>query len=113
MTSTSGVTPRLGRHVYRSIICIGVLVASDRGSHWDVEALGAPHVGDRTERELISTFVNRIDEFDCVKTMEGPMLTAPKKRKLPLEAIVPRSDPNPMVHPVSAVRLVPLSALER
>ncbi len=51
------------KHVYHSIICIGALVASDRGSHWDVEALGAPHVGDRTERELISGFVDKIDEL--------------------------------------------------
>jgi len=51
------------KHVYHSIICIGALVASDRGSHWGVEALGAPHVGDRTEKELISAFVNKIDEL--------------------------------------------------
>ena len=44
------------KHVYHSIICIGALVAG-------VEALGAPHVGDRTEKELISAFVNKIDEL--------------------------------------------------
>ena len=27
---------------------------------WNVEALGAPHVGERPEKELISSFVNRI-----------------------------------------------------
>ena len=51
------------KHVYHSIVCIGALVASDRGSRWDVEALGAPHVGDRTEKELISAFVSKIDEL--------------------------------------------------
>jgi predicted PolB exonuclease-like 3'-5' exonuclease len=51
------------KHVYHSIVCIGALVASDRGSHWDVEALGAPHVGDRTEKELIGAFVNKIEEL--------------------------------------------------
>jgi predicted PolB exonuclease-like 3'-5' exonuclease len=51
------------KHVYHSIVCIGALVASDRESHWEVEALGAPHVGDRTEKELISAFVSKIDEL--------------------------------------------------
>jgi 3'-5' exonuclease len=51
------------KHVYHSIICIGALIASDKGSHWEVEALGAPHVGERTEKELISAFVNKIDEL--------------------------------------------------
>ena len=51
------------KHVYHSIICMGALVAHDEGSHWVIEALGAPHVGDRTEKELISAFVNKIDEL--------------------------------------------------
>jgi 3'-5' exonuclease len=51
------------KHVFHSIICIGALVAHDEGSHWEVAALGAPHVGDRTEKELISTFVGKIDEL--------------------------------------------------
>ena len=61
------------KHIYHSIICIGALVASDKGSHWDVEALGAPHVGDRTEKELISAFVNMIDE-------RKPQLLSPAAR---------------------------------
>jgi predicted PolB exonuclease-like 3'-5' exonuclease len=51
------------KHVYHSIVCIGALIATDQESHWSVEALGAPHVGDRTERELIASFVNKIDEL--------------------------------------------------
>ena len=49
--------------VYHSIVCIGALVASDKGTHWAVEALGAPHVGDRPEKELISAFVAKIEEL--------------------------------------------------
>jgi predicted PolB exonuclease-like 3'-5' exonuclease len=30
---------------------------------WDVEALGAPHVGERSEKELIAAFVDRIAEL--------------------------------------------------
>ena len=51
------------KHVYHSIICISALIASDRGTHWEIDALGAPHVGDRTEKELITAFVNKIDEL--------------------------------------------------
>jgi predicted PolB exonuclease-like 3'-5' exonuclease len=49
------------KHVYHSIICIGALIAHDAGTHWEIEAIGAPRVGDRTEGELISVFVNKID----------------------------------------------------
>ena len=40
---------------------IGALVARrDEGGHWIVDALGAPHVGERSEKELIASFVDRI-----------------------------------------------------
>jgi 3'-5' exonuclease len=49
------------KHVYHSIICIGALVAHrEGGGRWIVDALGAPHVGERSERELIASFVDRI-----------------------------------------------------
>jgi predicted PolB exonuclease-like 3'-5' exonuclease len=32
----------------------------EQGGHWLVDALGAPHVGERAEKELISSFVDRI-----------------------------------------------------
>jgi predicted PolB exonuclease-like 3'-5' exonuclease len=44
-----------------SIICIGALVARrEEGGHWLVDALGAPHVGERSEKELIASFVEKI-----------------------------------------------------
>jgi len=51
------------KHLYHSVICIGALIAIDQGSHWEVQALGAPQVGDRTEKELITAFVRKIDEL--------------------------------------------------
>jgi predicted PolB exonuclease-like 3'-5' exonuclease len=49
------------KHIYHSIICIGALVAHrEEGGHWIVDALGAPHVGERPEKELIAAFVDRI-----------------------------------------------------
>jgi predicted PolB exonuclease-like 3'-5' exonuclease len=51
------------KHVYHSIVCIGALVAHAEGGHWAVSAVGAPHVGERTEKQLISAFVDRIAEL--------------------------------------------------
>jgi predicted PolB exonuclease-like 3'-5' exonuclease len=49
------------KHIYHSIICIGALVAHrEESGHWIVDALGAPHVGERSERELITSFVDKI-----------------------------------------------------
>ena len=48
------------KHIYHSIICIGALIARRDNDHWVVEALGAPHVGERPEKELIAAFVDKI-----------------------------------------------------
>ena len=51
------------KHIYHSIICIGALIAHHEDNHWKVDALGAPHVGDRSEGELIAAFVDRIADL--------------------------------------------------
>jgi 3'-5' exonuclease len=51
------------KHIYHSIVCIGALVAHREQGGWVVDALGAPHVGDRTEKQLITAFVDRIAEL--------------------------------------------------
>jgi predicted PolB exonuclease-like 3'-5' exonuclease len=51
------------KHIYHSIVCIGALVAHRESDHWAVDALGAPHVGERTERQLISAFCDKIAEL--------------------------------------------------
>jgi len=51
------------KHIYHSIVCIGALIAHYDGDHWVLDALGAPHVGERTEKELIAAFVERIAEL--------------------------------------------------
>ena len=53
------------KHIYHSIICIGALIAHQQDDHWVVDALGAPHVGDRPERDLIAAFVDRIAELNA------------------------------------------------
>jgi 3'-5' exonuclease len=44
-------------------LCIGALIAHRDGDHWATDAVGAPHVGERTEKELISSFVERIAQL--------------------------------------------------
>jgi 3'-5' exonuclease len=52
------------KHIYHSIICIGALIAHKEPGRWVVDALGAPHVGERSEKALISSFVDRIAELE-------------------------------------------------
>jgi predicted PolB exonuclease-like 3'-5' exonuclease len=49
--------------IYHSIVCIGALVASKTPSGYEVQLVGAPHVGQRTEKELIVSFVNKIGQL--------------------------------------------------
>jgi hypothetical protein len=51
------------KHIYHSIICIGALVAHREDNRWVVDALGAPHIAERTEKALISSFLDRIAEL--------------------------------------------------
>ena len=51
------------KHIYHSIICIGSLIAHQENGRWAIGALGAPHVGERSEKLLISSFVNRIAQL--------------------------------------------------
>jgi predicted PolB exonuclease-like 3'-5' exonuclease len=46
--------------IYHSIVCIGALVAQRQEEHWAVSAVGAQNIGERSEKEIISAFVNRI-----------------------------------------------------
>src|SRR5271165_6840886 len=51
------------KHIYHSIVCIGALVARREEGAWIVDALGAPHIGERTEKQLITSFVEKIAEL--------------------------------------------------
>src|SRR5262245_49310196 len=52
------------KHIYHSIVCIGALIAHRELDYWVVDAVGAPHVGERTEGQLISAFVDRIAQLN-------------------------------------------------
>jgi hypothetical protein len=46
--------PGFPKHPLHKIVCIGALVASRQPEGWRVDALGARHIGERTEAELIT-----------------------------------------------------------
>ena len=52
--------PRLPLH---KIVCIGALIAERQDGVWKIVSLGAPHMGERSEAEILQAFVNRIEEF--------------------------------------------------
>lgn len=51
------------KHPLHRIACIGALVARREEPGWRVTAIGAPHIEERPEPELIGSFVGRIDEL--------------------------------------------------
>jgi 3'-5' exonuclease len=51
------------KHIYHTIVCIGALVAHRESDHWAVDALGAPYVGERSEKQLIGAFCDKIAEL--------------------------------------------------
>jgi 3'-5' exonuclease len=51
------------KHIYHSIVCIGALIAHWESDYWAVDAIGAPHVDERTEKQLISAFCDKIAEL--------------------------------------------------
>jgi hypothetical protein len=53
----AGEFPKLPTH---KIVCIGALIASRSDGAWKVDSLGAPHIGERPEEELIASFIERI-----------------------------------------------------
>ena len=81
-----------------SIICIGALVTHCDNGAWVVDALGAPHVGDRTEKQLITAFVDKIAELSPqLVTFNGNSFELPVLRyraminKVPAPGLAARS----------------------
>lgn len=51
------------KHPLHQIVCIGALVAEHQHEGWEIRQLGAPHIGQRSEAELIRSFTDRIGEL--------------------------------------------------
>jgi hypothetical protein len=62
------------KHIYHSIVCIGALIAHWEPDHGAVAAVGAPHVGERTEKELITvTAAPGARSLRCEPVYKGTM----------------------------------------
>jgi predicted PolB exonuclease-like 3'-5' exonuclease len=59
-TALGDTFPKLPFH---RVACIGALNAERVEGVWQVRSLGAPHMGERSEAELLRTFVARIEKF--------------------------------------------------
>lgn len=52
--------PSFPKHPLHKIACIGALIASHQREGWRIDALGAPHMGERSEARLIADFIEKI-----------------------------------------------------
>ena len=57
------IGPGFHKHPLHKIACIGALIASRQPEGWRVDALGAPHIGERSEAKLIGDFVEKIGQL--------------------------------------------------
>jgi predicted PolB exonuclease-like 3'-5' exonuclease len=51
------------KYPLHKIACVGALVSSRGPFGWQVDALGAPHIGDRSEADLIRAFVQKVGQL--------------------------------------------------
>lgn len=59
----SALGPNFPKYPLHKIVCIGALVASSTSEGWQIDAFGAPHLGERSEADLIAGFIERIGQL--------------------------------------------------
>ncbi|MFT4954594.1 MAG: putative PolB exonuclease-like 3'-5' exonuclease [Brevundimonas sp.] len=63
------------------IACIGALIAESSDNGWIVRSLGAPHLGDRSEADLIASFADRLNDLrPCLVSFNGSGFDLPVLR---------------------------------
>jgi len=58
-----GMGDKFPKLIFHKIICIGALIASRSPEGWHTDAIGAPHIGERSEKDLIQAFIDKIAEL--------------------------------------------------
>ena len=112
--------PGFPKHPLHKIVCIGALVASRQPEGWRVDALGAPHTGERPEADLIKAFAERIGQlrpqmvtwnghsFDLPVLRYRAMVNRVSAEGSPGEAILsPATPKTPSIFVTSSVRMCP------
>ena len=90
------------KHLFHKIVCIGAVIAQRDTYGWKVISRGAPHDGQRSERQLIDSFVGRIAELQpTLVTFNGNGFDLPVLRY------------RAMVHRISAPGLMSLPYFNR
>jgi predicted PolB exonuclease-like 3'-5' exonuclease len=90
------------KHPFHKIVCIGAIIARIEQKGWRIISRGAPHVGERTEGQLIESFVGRIAELQpTLVTFNGNGFDLPVLRY------------RAMVHRISAPGLIALPYFNR
>lgn len=49
---------------YHKIVCIGSVIAEQVNGIWEVLSVDAPHIGQKSEREIIKEFLDKIEELE-------------------------------------------------
>lgn len=52
------------KHPYHSIVCIGAVIAEKINDIWEVQEISAPHIGEKSEKEVIEEFLHKIDDYE-------------------------------------------------
>jgi 3'-5' exonuclease len=82
------------KHPLHKIVCIGALVASRQPEGWRVDALGAPHTGERSEAQLIRDFIEKIGQLrPQLITFNGHSFDLPVLRYRTMVNRVPAAGP--------------------
>ena len=71
-------------HEFLREISLTAFSTRRRADHWAVDAVGAPHLGERTEKQLITAFCDKIAELSpqlVGNSFDLPVLTSPALRR--------------------------------
>ena len=108
--------------LFHKVACIGALVAERINGVWNVRSLGAPHMGERSEAELLQSFVDRIEAFrPQMVTFNGSSFDLPVLRyraminrvSAPGLDVVATGTATPMIASTSAMHWPPTARAER